>query len=442
MKGVTMKKGSLIHSEKPFVHVLSTNHRKDRCDNCYSGCELLRCSGCEYVKYCDSTCQKNSWTFHRNECLNLKKLPPNRELPNAARLLARIIMKLKRGGGHEKGFYSKNRFRMFKDLMSHYSDIKEDKKKMEHSNCLYHVLSDFMGRENLPNFPEFVGLYGRVTVNSFNVLDLDMTTLGTAVYLGASTIDHSCEPNAVATFVGTTIHIRTVADIEDYDWSKVRISYIDTLKNRAERHLALWSQYYFECDCTKCNLKNDQRVVESCIQCQDCSAPVNVDKENVSCTMCGCKVPEETVLLYKEVINFTTHQYELMDQIAYFDSCKLCLAKMEGLVHHNNIIYVQTLDLAFESAIQLQKWDEAIELGQKLTNGYKLYCGRYSPLLGYHYLKYGKILLYNNNTTQALEMFEAASDVLKVTHGTEHTLYKHNLMHLMLETKTLLYSMS
>lgn len=57
--------------------------------------ELLSCSGCRYVKYCDKSCQKSAWSYHKNECINLRKLPSGKEVPNTARLLLRLITKLK-----------------------------------------------------------------------------------------------------------------------------------------------------------------------------------------------------------------------------------------------------------------------------------------------------------------------------------------------------------
>jgi SET and MYND domain-containing protein len=65
----------------------------------------------------------------------------------------------------------------------------------------------------------------QVVVNTFNILDEEMANIGSGIYLGASTVDHSCEPNAVATFRNTTIYIRTLQDIPDFSWSKVNNSF-------------------------------------------------------------------------------------------------------------------------------------------------------------------------------------------------------------------------
>lgn len=50
-----------------------------------------------------------------------------------------------------------------------------------------------------------------------------MNTIGVGIYLGASVMDHSCKPNAVAVFEGTTIMIRTLMDLPSLDWSQACI---------------------------------------------------------------------------------------------------------------------------------------------------------------------------------------------------------------------------
>jgi len=76
----------------------------------------------------------------------------------------------------------------------------------------------------MPNIVEVMGIYGRICINSFNILDPNMNTIGVGIYLGASIIDHSCKPNAIAIFEGTTIFIRTLVDLPSLDWSKVCIT--------------------------------------------------------------------------------------------------------------------------------------------------------------------------------------------------------------------------
>lgn len=62
-------------------------------------------------------------------------------------------------------------------------------------------------------------------VNSFSICDQELHSIGTGIYLAASVVDHSCKPNAVVTFEGTTLIMRALETLPVLDWSKV-ISHI------------------------------------------------------------------------------------------------------------------------------------------------------------------------------------------------------------------------
>ena len=49
----------------------------------------------------------------------------------------------------------------------------------------------------------FIEIYGRLVVNGFEITDVvTKDTIGWGIYLFASVIDHSCQPNAMASFQG------------------------------------------------------------------------------------------------------------------------------------------------------------------------------------------------------------------------------------------------
>lgn len=136
--------------------------------------------------------------------------------------------------------------------MPHLEDIKWDEKRMEHLQSLHAVLKEYLAPEHFPNQTEFLGIYGRLCINSFNILDDDLNSIGTGIYLAASILDHSCKPNAVATFDGTQLSIRLIEDIPELNWQKIRISYIDQMDLPETRRAELKKSYYFECDCERC----------------------------------------------------------------------------------------------------------------------------------------------------------------------------------------------
>lgn len=44
---------------------------------------------------------------------------------------------------------------------------------------------------------------------------------------------------------------------------------------------------------------------------------------------------------------------------------------MSGILHPKNILYVKILDMAFESAIQMCLWNDAISYGNQLLHGFR-----------------------------------------------------------------------
>lgn len=136
--------------------------------------------------------------------------------------------------------------------MPHLDDVKYDEKRMEHLQSLHEILKEYLAPEHFPNQTEFLGIYGRFVINSFNILDDDLNSVGTGIYLAASILDHSCKPNAVAVFEGPQLSIRLIEDIPELNWDKIRISYIDPVDLPEVRKADLKKNYYFDCDCEKC----------------------------------------------------------------------------------------------------------------------------------------------------------------------------------------------
>lgn len=461
--------GTTILIEKPFTYILSLKEKGLRCDYCLKKGKVLKCSVCQFVHYCDRSCQKDAWNDHKWECPAIKKIFP-RVLPDSARMMARIINRLNKGNGHTvRGYYSPKSFRMWKDLMSHYSDLKMDVKRMEHFTSLCGVLCEYLGNTMIPNTAELMGIYGRMCINSFTILDGEMLSIGTGIYLGASIMDHSCEPNAVATFDGPVITVRTTKDLAPLNWAQIRISYIDLLKTPYERQCELKKTYYFLCQCEKC-LAEDQLVLLHAAKCpgSGCDQPLTIAWKNdlklvikrnaedidlelefqkvyqpevtnelsneiIKCPKCDTEVQNDFIMKYRSAMDFTELHLQNMknSSTSYLDVCRYCLSKQEGLLHPLNVMRAETLDLAFEANIEIGNWKEACLCAEQLIPCFKYYYGKNHPLLGILYLKYGKILLYKQNTLDALKYLKLSSEILIITHGKKSSLYRDSLIPLL-----------
>jgi SET and MYND domain-containing protein len=112
-------------------------------------------------------------------------------------------------------------------------------------------------------------------INSFNILNGEMQAIGTGIYLAPSILDHSCSPNAVATFEGFKLRIQLTQEISKLDWDSIRISYIDLMNSKSHRRKELKDRYYFDCDCPRCKSDDIDRY-HYAAKCPSCQNPIIV----------------------------------------------------------------------------------------------------------------------------------------------------------------------
>ena len=98
-----------------------------------------------------------------------------------------------------------------------------------------------------------MGTLFRITCNSFSICDGEMQAVGVGLYPTMAFFNHSCEPNAAATFTNATLHVRALRPIAEGD--EVTISYIDEVAPRKHRRGELESTYHFPCGCGRCSGK-------------------------------------------------------------------------------------------------------------------------------------------------------------------------------------------
>lgn len=181
---------------------------------------------------------------------------------------------------------------------------------MEHIESLAFVLRQLLGDQLLPNDVELVQLYGRQLVNAFNILDHDLNSIGTGIYLGVSVTDHSCAPNAVVTFDGITLCMRSTQPMRSIDFAQVFISYVDLLETGEQRRRQLRETYYFECKCERC-LDGTEEARMNAAACPNarCGAALDLRPEVAEpaeqCAACGANVPMDYVRNFREILELT-----------------------------------------------------------------------------------------------------------------------------------------
>jgi len=97
--------------------------------------------------------------------------------------------------------------------------------------------------------------------NSIPIKELDKLKgkdLGSAIYLQASRLNHSCKPNTVWSMDSEkrTLEVRAVRDIQPGE--ELTVCYIDPVNMVEDRAKLLMARYNFKCTCEVCSLPKEE----------------------------------------------------------------------------------------------------------------------------------------------------------------------------------------
>lgn len=220
--------------------------------------KLQRCSRCKVKFYCSKSCQTEDWSSgHKlSECLlyatDMSKFNGRLINLDTPRLLLRLSLILTKKPEQKTKPLAINLNdgspRSFNSLMDHKDNLLKDRNRIqifEEMCYLYTTLGVFLDPDLI------LSSFGRLLINGFTVLDSTFAEIGYGVFIGASQFDHSCKPNGVPVFDGTTLQIRAMTDI-DTQLEPILITYLDITMSTDKRKETLANKYYFNCCCPRC----------------------------------------------------------------------------------------------------------------------------------------------------------------------------------------------
>nr|XP_045584410.1 histone-lysine N-methyltransferase ASHR1-like isoform X1 [Procambarus clarkii] len=475
-KPKALKKGDVVLESEPFAHVINSEYLSMYCYHClrcFKDNRIPRmCTECRTLWYCTPECKQADWHHHRFECPNLSRLQPN--LPSDfVRLMARVIMWLRDGGDKVVEKYSERQGRRFRDLMNHYADIKKSEERKADADALIEELKMYIGEEYIPNYSDFLGIYGRMLVNRFSLMEKTLLTIGSAMYLSASIFDHACKPNCFISFTGKKVQIRTLVDMPVLDYSKCRIGYVDPVNSVTSRRENLYKKWFFWCDCSLCQDEERARI-ENSIVCEnvECKAPVFIPETRTGqpgagqqgagqpgagqpatgqpgagqpgagqpgagqpgrCRECGQEVPAAIVKRYQDAVAFTKNALKTMtEENPNVEQLLEVIAMQGNLFHHKNVWRVRTLDFAFNAAMFKGFWSRALDYGEENLAGMRYCYGADHPTYSIFLFKLGKARIYFKEFREGLRLLEEAEPQIIFALGPDHFVVKElNLASLM-----------
>ncbi len=267
------KSGDIIMRSKPLVQVIVDQMKSLLCDNCLNyNSSLMSCSLCEQMFYCNQFCQQNDWSYHRLEC-HLFKTNPN--LTSSTIIIIRLWLMLTTDKSlstkefclpsGQKVCLNDIKININEDINSVIDSTNQTK---DLNNFSIKELAVFQFKLLVEKFVEFKLepdlkllwlLFVRVWSNvlRIDVIDSDSDHNAYGLFIEASFLNHSCEPNAGFVNYGNELQVRAMKTIKPNE--EITISYIDLAQSKSCRALSLKS-HFIECKCFKCRLNSDSNI--------------------------------------------------------------------------------------------------------------------------------------------------------------------------------------
>ncbi|KAM4693770.1 histone-lysine N-methyltransferase SMYD3 isoform 3-T3 [Discoglossus pictus] len=112
--------------------------------------------------------------------------------------------------------------------------------------------------------------------------------------------------------------------------------------------------------------------------------------------------------------------------------CKSLISSNSSQLPDKNIHQLKILDFAMDAGISLGLWEEALYFGLRTLEPYSLYYSNYHPVRAIQMMKVGKIQNYLGMFPEAMQILKQAFEIMKITHGSDHTMTQ-DLMKLLRE---------
>ncbi|XP_059631872.1 histone-lysine N-methyltransferase ASHR1 isoform X1 [Cornus florida] len=432
--------GEVIVSEEPYVSVPNRTSVDLRCDGCFMSSNLKKCSACQAVWYCGSTCQRSDWKLHRLECQALSKLDKNRlkSLTPSIRLMVKLYLRRKLQSEKIIPATATDNYNLVEALVSHMSDV--DEKQLVLYAQMANLVSLILQWPEI-NIKEIAENFSKLACNAHTICDSELRPLGTGLYPIVSIINHSCLPNSVLVFEGKLAVVRAVQHIPK--GTEVMISYIETAGSTMTRQKALKEQYFFTCKCSRCiKVGQHEDIQESAIlegygcKSNGCYGFLlrDLDGRGFICQQCGLvRDKEEIKKIASEVISMSDQASMSLSSGYNMEAIRMykMIEKLQQKLYHPfSINLMRTQETLVRILMEVQDWKEALAYCRLTIPVYQRVYPGFHPLLGLQYYTSGKLEWFLGDTEDAIKSLGKAVDILRITHGTNAPFMKDLLVKL------------
>lgn len=252
----TLDAGSQVLVEEPYVYEVGAQWIGKICSYCFGTIPPVPCKQCKYHRYCSRVCENNDWTrgFHSVLCSLYGVLDEDQILAMKAYLRSCASNSSKQ--------LCFNNFAnvQIPHLASNLLDMPETDIQSYTSSASFCAKALYLPASSIKCL---VTIFAQIRCNRFAVKantksqSASIVThvdeiLGSAIYLQASMLNHSCQPNAFVSFNG--LRITALSSVGIAKDQEIAISYgpLASRHSRLNRQHELQEKYLFHCQCSAC----------------------------------------------------------------------------------------------------------------------------------------------------------------------------------------------
>ena len=207
---------------------------------------------------------------------------------------------------------------------------------------------------------------------------------GTGIYPTVSLMNHSCDPNCIQSFANNTLIIKVAKDIEPHQELTISYGPIYSKHKWDERQHTLKKQYFFTCQCPKCQSGPNGGTGYMDYKCQHCAGPIP-DLDYVVCMACNKPIDKSWFL---------------------------------DLHNKSAALYMQCIG----------EPEQSIKMLRQCLKMQKLIYYKYHRSLAHTYNALAYIMADEKRYSEAVDHFEKSLDILGAIHGDDSVEMGHNLV--------------
>lgn len=274
-----------------------------------------------------------------------------------------------------------------------------------------------------------ISFYGKMVINTFAVSNENEGSIGTAMYLSASSLNHSCDPNCAIVFNGAQMSIKV---IKEFDIAKEEptISYTEMLLTRKQRQDYLLKHYYFKCQCTRCESLENQDALVKCTKCNSYSIRLK-DSLISSCELNECNLdnPNELIDLIKQIESITTTSGlsdKTTNKTQLIERVQTLASQVEAYLSVRSSVYcVQLYELLMDLFVETNEFRRAYLIAiNQLYEAYKFHLSRFHPKREVFLVKLVKLGLHLGELKEIQTYLKEAQLIVRTNRECDSSLYK------------------